>query len=322
MAAGSALLSAGADRVACGCLLARLERFAHLPLRAAGFRSRFVATSVGRIHALDVDGRGDGPPLVLLHGYSAAAIHYAPLIRRLRPLAPRLLAVDLPAHGLSDDPRPPLDGAALRAGLLEALDGLLGDLGGAVLFGNSMGGLAAIRYALARPHRVRGLLLCSPAGAAMDERELAAFRDSLRVATHADALAFTDRLLPPGSRMRHPIAWGVRQKFARPAMRLLLESLRPSDLLRPDELRTLAPPTLVIWGGRDRILPEAHREFFRAHRPAHAAFEEPADFSHSPYLENAPALTARIARFLDGIAAAPAAAADAGLASPLRRSAG
>jgi pimeloyl-ACP methyl ester carboxylesterase len=278
-------------------LLSRLERLAHLPLRIAGYRSRFVPTAVGRIHALSVEGAGPGPTLVLLHGYTAAALHYVPLIRRLRPLVRHVLALDLPAHGLSDDPHASLDGHALRIGLLGALDALLVEP--AVFFGNSMGGLAAIHYALARAEQVEGLVLCSPAGAAMEPSELERFRASFHVRTHADALAFTDRLLPPGSSLRHPVAWGIREKFNRPAMRALLDSMRPSDLLRPEELGALTPPTLVLWGQRDRILPSDHREFFRRHRPAHAHFEEPEDFSHSPYLENAPALTARLARFFD-----------------------
>jgi pimeloyl-ACP methyl ester carboxylesterase len=142
----------------------------------------------------------------------------------------------------------------------------------------------------------------------MDQPELDQFREAFRVTSHADALAFTDRLLPPGNKLRHAVAWGIRQKFTRPAMRALLDSLRPSDLLRAEELAALRPPTLIIWGKEDHILPRAHRDFFHRHRPAHARFEEPDGFSHSPYLENAPALTARLARFFDELKQ-PAAAA-------------
>jgi pimeloyl-ACP methyl ester carboxylesterase len=295
-------------------LLAHLERAAHIPLKLVGFRSRFVSTSAGRIHALTVAGTGSGLPMVLLHGYSAAALHYVPLMMRLRPFVSEIVAVDLPAHGLSDAPRAPLAARALRTGLAEALDTLLAEP--VVIFGNSMGGLGAIRYALMRPRAVAGLILCSPAGAAMDETELERLRASFAVRSHADALAFTDRLLPPGSRMRELVAWGIRQKFNRPAMRALLESMRPSDCLRPHELRALATPTLTLWGTRDEILPRAHREFFRRHLPAHARFEEPASFSHSPYLENAPALTARMVAFLNELPTLRSGLSDVRRASP------
>jgi pimeloyl-ACP methyl ester carboxylesterase len=277
-------------------LLAQAERVAHIPLRLLGFRSRFLKTSAGRIHALTSSGTGAGPPLVLLHGYSAAALHYVPLIRRLRPLVRKIIAVDLPAHGLSDSPRGPLERRQLAAGLIEALDGLLGEP--AIVFGNSLGGLAAIHYALARPECIAGLVLCSPAGAAMSEAELVRLRASFAIGSHKEALAFVDKLLPPGSAMRHLFAWGLRQKFNHPVMRAILETLRPADLLRPQELRALPAPTLLLWGTKDVILPAASREFFRRHKPAHARFEEPEGFSHSPYIENAEALTERLAEFV------------------------
>src|SRR4051812_43402594 len=43
---------------------------------------------------------GDGPPLLLLHGVSLSAAAWAPLFGMLP--GRRLLAVDLPGHGLSD----------------------------------------------------------------------------------------------------------------------------------------------------------------------------------------------------------------------------
>src|SRR5438477_7312540 len=43
---------------------------------------------------------GDGPAVVLLHGVTESAAIWAPLVTKLRHF--RLLAVDLPGHGLSD----------------------------------------------------------------------------------------------------------------------------------------------------------------------------------------------------------------------------
>ena len=43
---------------------------------------------------------GSGPPLVLLHGVSLSAASWAPLFPALADR--RLLAIDLPGHGLSD----------------------------------------------------------------------------------------------------------------------------------------------------------------------------------------------------------------------------
>lgn len=277
-------------------VLDAFERWAHVPLRLAGYRSTYVPTSVGRIHALRVDGKGRGPTVVLLHGFSAAAIHYVPLMRRLRRSASQILALDLPAHGLSDSPPSGADAIALRQGMLEALDALLPDP--AVLFGNSMGGFAALQYALHRPGKLRGLVLCSPAGAMMSEEELADFLASFKIETHAQALDFTDRLLRPGNPMRRPVAWGIRRKFSDPAMTGLLTSLRSEDLVTPEQLSNLQPKTLMVWGKRDFILPSTHREFYRTHLPEHVEWSEPVDYSHSPYLENLDQVTFQLLDFL------------------------
>lgn len=278
--------------------LGTLERMAHTPLRLAGFRSTFTPTSVGRLHSLRLDGKGPrgGPPLVLLHGYSAAAIHYVPLMMVLRKHVSQLIAFDLPAHGLSDSPPHGADAPVIHTGLREALDTLMHEP--AVIFGNSLGGFAALRYALARPERLRGLILASPAGAMLTELELSDLRHAFAIETGQQALEFTDKILKPGHFMRRPIAWGIREKFTNPAMIALLAALRPVDLFTPEELATLSVPTHMIWGKRDLVLPTSQREYFRAHLPSTIEWSEPDDFSHSPYLDNLHGVADEIVAFL------------------------
>jgi pimeloyl-ACP methyl ester carboxylesterase len=264
-----------------------------------GYRSRHLATSVGKVHVLDATGTGPLPPVVLLHGFSSSGVHYGPLLRELRPRVRRVILPDLPAHGFSDTPAPGPDAAALRRGLIEALDAVLTEP--AMLFGNSMGGFGAVQYALARPERVLGLVLCSPGGAAMAPDELRSFVGTFRIERHADAVAFTDRLFTSPSRMRQLYAWGIRRSFNAPAMRALLASLTPDDLLRPADLRALRMPILLLWGRQDRVFPRSHLAFFREHLPDHAEVEEPERFGHSPFLEDPGALAVHIERFLAGL---------------------
>ncbi|MHB8878246.1 MAG: alpha/beta fold hydrolase [Myxococcaceae bacterium] len=271
------------------------EHLARAALLLAGCRSRTVLTSAGRVHVLDLQGSGPSPAVVLLHGFSAAAVHYLPLMRRLRPGVARVVVPDLPAHGFSEVPRAGVSAQALQAGLLEALDGVLD--APAVFYGNSMGGLAAVRYALARPARVAGLLLCSPGGAAMSPTELAAFAAGFRLGSHAQGLDFVDRVFGRRIRLRHFLAWAVRRRFAAPPMRALLDGLSQADLLRPKDLRNLTPPVRLVWGKADGILPLAHREFFRRHLPAHALIDEPAGMGHSPYLDRPAAVARQILDF-------------------------
>jgi pimeloyl-ACP methyl ester carboxylesterase len=265
-------------------LIDTTERLAHISLHLIGYQSRMIPTSVGRVHVLD--GRGDGtlPTVVLLHGFSAAAIHYATLMRRLRPHVRRIVVPDFPAHGRSATPKR-LTPATIRQGLFEALDTVLENDEPAVFFGNSMGGHAALIYADTRPERVAGMMLVSPGGGPLQPAEMATFARRFTVDNHAEALQFVDRLFARNVPLRQLVAWGLRQKLGAPKMRALLASLTTDDLLDPSDLRRIAVPTLVLWGRADTILPSEHREFFRQNLPSDARLEEPDGYGHSPYLD-------------------------------------
>jgi pimeloyl-ACP methyl ester carboxylesterase len=206
----------------------------------------------------------------------------------------RIIAPDLPAHGLSEIPED-FSGGAIRHGLFAALDHVLDRP--AVVVGNSMGGLAAVHYARSRPDRVRGLVLISPAGGRSSDDEVQELRSIFAVPSHRAALDFVDKLFPEKNPLRHLYALGVRSKFRRPSMQRLLTALE-TEMLAPDVLADLAMPTLVIWGLADRILPKSNRDFFFRHMPPHTRFEEPKDFGHTPFLDRADELAARIRRFM------------------------
>ena len=264
-------------------------------LRRAGFSQRSIPTRLGALTALE--GRGGGTtPVMLVHGFSAEAVHYAKLIALLRPHVGRIVVPELPAHGTSAAPPLGATGADVRAGIVEFFDRLIDEP--AVIFGNSMGGLAAIYYALARPEKVKGLMLASPAGAGMTDLELALLLKQFQLESYADALAFVDRLLVDKTSLRRLIAWGVKRKFAIPSLQRLLKTIGPHDLLKPSELNHLRVPTLLWWGKDDRILPRASFDFFAMHLPETAIVEEPPRMSHSPYLEDPEGVASRIVEFV------------------------
>jgi len=264
-----------------------------------GYRSRWVQTLIGRMHLLEVRGDGPRPTAVLLHGLSSAGAHLAPLIRALRPSFSRVVAPDLPGHGLSA--MPPADACFgdLDQALAEAIDHVAHPDAPIVLFGNSLGGFAAIRYALARPERVRALVVASPGGAALPRHEHHAFMARFTMRSHADALGFVDRVLTARPLARHVMAWGIRRRFSRPSLRALLDLAEHEDLLTEHELARLAMPTLCLWGERDGVLPASAAAFFKRHLPAHARFEVPSRLGHSPYLERPDVVARRIVGFVD-----------------------
>jgi pimeloyl-ACP methyl ester carboxylesterase len=275
------------------------DRLALTSLQLQGYRRRKAGTSVGDVHVLEAEGNGPLPPLVLLHGFSSAAVHFYPLLGKLRPHVRRLILPDMPGHGFSDAPAAGISAERLKIGLIEALEAVLDEP--AVVFGNSMGGIGAIHYALARPEQVRGLLLCSPSGAAMDEEELARFVGTFQFRSHAEALSFMDRVLVRPSPVRQILAWALRRKFSHRNMVDLLASITPDDFLRPEQVRSLKPPVLLVWGQEERILPASHLAFFRQHLPDHARVLTPQGFGHAPFMDDAKGLADTILSFLGEI---------------------
>src|SRR5438552_13373233 len=91
---------------------------------------------------LNVELRGAGRPLLLLHGFTGSVAAWAPLAARLTPHR-RVVAVDLIGHGQSDAPA---DAARYRmeqcvADLLALLDTL--EIAQTDVLGYSMGGRVA-----------------------------------------------------------------------------------------------------------------------------------------------------------------------------------
>lgn len=268
-------------------------------LRARGARSRYIDTALGPVHAVDWRGEGPRPPIVLFHGLASCGADYAPLMRWLRRRHQRVLAPDLPGHGRSVTPDVPLTADRLTGAMLEAMDALLDRP--ALVFGNSLGGVAAIRYAQHRPERVLALALASPGGAPMDAATLTAFKQGFDLSTTEAAVAFMGRVLggpQPGMRW---LARGARLRMQRPGPRSLLDNVTPEALLRPDELAGLRPPTLILWGDEDDVMPAGSRRFFSAHLPTHGRFEAMPGFGHTPYMDDLRGFTARLGRFIDGL---------------------
>jgi pimeloyl-ACP methyl ester carboxylesterase len=280
---------------AASVVVSTADRARLFALRLQGARSVFVGRGAQRIHVVDIPGTGGLPPIVMLHGLSACGADYAPLFSRLRAVTSRIVAPDLPGHGQSSPPSDLDTVHDLLGAVAHAVDTVVD--APAIVFGNSLGGLAAIRYARMHPHRTAGLFLVSPAGASSTARQLGALLDTLRVDRHADAEAFVRRVLPSTGWSTSLLAIGVRARLGRPAVRTLIERARIETLLEPDDLAALHMPIRLVWGARDHLLPSEHREFFIRHLPPHARIETPASFGHAPYLDQPDEVARLVRRF-------------------------
>jgi len=274
-------------------LLGIADAVAEARLQTRGFQNRWVRTRAGRLRVLEARGPGNGPPLVLLHGVGSRASDLAPLLQRLRGSASHLIAPDLPGHGRSGAPEGGMDPAGLDAAVTELLDTVAPS--GALVFGNSLGGLVAARYAARRPGRVRALVLASPAGAPMDAGELAVFLSRFEVDDRAVAKAFVASTFarPPAPMLF--LRSGLQARLRAPPVVDLLGRIRSSDLLDPEELSRVSCPTILIWGDAERLLPTSALSFFETHLAGPVRTIRLARAGHAPFVE-APGAVAGILR--------------------------
>jgi pimeloyl-ACP methyl ester carboxylesterase len=225
--------------------------------------------------AMHVEAVGQGPGIVLAHGFGGSARNWRPQVRALRERF-RVVVYDARGHARSEAPREP--SAYREAELVDDLARAAAATGDArpVVGGLSMGAAVALRYALAHPGRVRALVLASyPAGPA-SERGIAARlaldaatddeggRQQMRAAAFADAIeregleaAGAHYVWGPGSGLDPAGAALVRQGFLEHephalahTLREFLARLEPVDSLA-SQLARLDLPSLLICGGRD-----------------------------------------------------------------------
>ncbi len=275
------------------------ERLGRRALLRHGIESRWVETRYGKVHVYDAKGASDLPPVVLLHGLSAAATAFGPLLGRLRRHVRRVVVPDYPGHGFSPH-EGPLTPPVLFEAIHEVLDKL--DIEPAVFVGNSLGGAVALRCAIDEPGRVRGLILVSPAGAHATDEEWRVLRDKFHVDTRAEGRAFLDQLYFKTPWFARVIAHEMPAVLSRPAVRELLESAHNESLPSPAELEKLGMPILLLWGQAERLLPDSSLDYFTRHLPKERTIiERPSGYAHCPHFDDPSGLARRIVAFAEGI---------------------
>jgi pimeloyl-ACP methyl ester carboxylesterase len=206
--------------------------------------------------ALHVEASGAGAPIVLAHGFGGSARNFRPQVRTLRERC-RTLVYDARGHARSGAPEAAADyqPECFVADLARVLDG--DGAGRALVGGLSMGAGVALRFALAHPERVQGLVLAAfPAGGglgiAAQAREFARALDEEGVAAAGERFVWGE-----GSGLSSRDAALVRQGFLEHRPHALAHVLRELIAVQPSveslapELRRLEIPTLVIVGVRD-----------------------------------------------------------------------
>jgi pimeloyl-ACP methyl ester carboxylesterase len=264
--------------------------------------SKFVEIAGMQVHLRDEGPANDPVPIVLIHGMAANLHTWDGWAERLRDRH-RVISFDLPGFGLTG---PAPDGDYTTDANVHFIRALLDRLGieRCVLAGNSLGGDIAWETAYAIPDRVERLVLVDAGGypAASTSVPL-----GFRLARIPVLNLLTRNLLSRGvieSSLR--TVYGDPSKVTPQLVDLyfdmtLREGNRDSLVQRfeqsesgrnADRIGTLKLPTLILWGGRDRLIPQEYAERF--HRDiAGSRLVVFDDLGHVP-MEEDPARTAAV----------------------------
>lgn len=228
--------------------------------------SRFITVAGYRLHLLD---GGEGPAVILLHGFAGSAEDWRPTAAFLADAGYRALAVDLLGFGRSEKPADAPYSLELGVALLDGLLDALG-LGGAAFVAHSMGGKYALATALLRPERVErlalvgsdGFVAAAPltraggwplvgAGLLWLSSRPAVVRALLAAAFYAPDGHLTAELIERAGA-------ALRGADNRRALTALSRRYDATDLAHTGlraRLGELQAPALLIWGDHDRVFP-------------------------------------------------------------------
>jgi pimeloyl-ACP methyl ester carboxylesterase len=205
---------------------------------------------------------GEGPPLLLVHGYGGAAWNFTDMQPHLA--GRRLIVPDLPGHGGSS----PLPAAASLRGFADALVPLIDEPVDVV--GHSLGGVVALRLAERHPRLVRRIVVAAAAGISSSTRwaeltiTLAGIVQPARIAgRRVERIARSPRLrrlVFGGFEVSNADLLSERgvHGFLRGSA-LHTDALGAGLALAADDprhdLERVRCPVLLLWGGRDKQVP-------------------------------------------------------------------
>jgi pimeloyl-ACP methyl ester carboxylesterase len=272
--------------------------------------SEFIDLDGQLVHLRDEGPRNDPVPIVLLHGTSASLHTWEGWVQRLR-MQRRVITVDLPGFGLtgpntSGDYR----GETLARFVLALLNHL--QVQHFVIGGNSLGGEVAWRSALMAPQRVQKLILVDASGLPFEPLSVPLGWRLARVpgfgwlmehvlprrlvqASLRDVYGDPDRVTPALVDRYQEIT--LREGNRAALMRRLRQLGRGADDDAEKQISGLHLPTLILWGGRDRLIPPSVGERMQAlvAGSTRVVFDE---LGHVPQEEDPPRSLAPVLEFL------------------------
>jgi 2-succinyl-6-hydroxy-2,4-cyclohexadiene-1-carboxylate synthase len=207
---------------------------------------------------LHVEVTGSGPSVLLAHGFGGSARNFRPQVKALRG---RYRAIVYDARGHARSFAPEAASEYTPECFVSDMERALGRAGAerAVVGGLSMGAGVALRFALAQPQRVQGLVLASFPAPASSGAGIAARADAFARALDEEGLEAAGRRFVWGesSGLSERDAGLVRQGFLEHQPRALAHVLRELIAGQPPveelaaKLAGLQQPALIVAGEAD-----------------------------------------------------------------------
>jgi pimeloyl-ACP methyl ester carboxylesterase len=259
---------------------------------------------------------GDGPPLVLLHGFADSADTWRLVLDLLARRGRRALALDLPGYGTADPLAP---GAPVleqyRAFARAAVEHASSEAGGGpvVLAGNSLGGAIALRAGEEADLPLAAVVPIAPAGLEMPRWFGIIERDPFVRALLAAPVPLPERLVrtvvgeayralafaKPRSAAADVVASFTQHHRTREAVATVLANgrrLLPELTADRFALADVGCPVLLIWGDRDRMVSHAGARVVLDALP-HTTYVELDGVGHCPQVEAPERVLAALDRF-------------------------
>lgn len=268
---------------------------------------RFVEVAGARVRVRE-EGQADAPAIVLIHGFTHSLETWDGWAAELKDRY-RVIRYDLNGHGLTGPDAQERYSPAERADFIGDVMDALG-LETAVIAGNSLGGLAAWRFAHDNPERVRALILISPGvfslnGVSDKPAEIpAAMKAYLLTAPEAGVRASAAIIYGDDSKITDARINAMRDMMRRRGNgEAMIRSLEEFTLPDPTQLLSeIRTPTLIEWGEADVVIPSSQGAQLAALLPDARLIAYPG-VGHAAQ-EEAPVQTAADAgAFIAGLAA-------------------
>jgi len=227
--------------------------------------SVFIKVKGMDVHLRDEGPKDDSTPIVLLHGTSSSLHTWEGWTQKLKEKH-RVIRFDLPGFGLTG-PTPDNDYTLenYTRFVIAMLDAL--NVKQCIMAGNSFGGSVSLSTALAQPQRVKKLILVDSGGYVFQSTSVPI---GFRIARLPVLNRLAQNILP-----RFLIESSIKNVYGDPSKvtpelidlyfditvrkgnrRTLVEQFKQTSLNKlSSRISEIHMPTLILWGGKDRLIP-------------------------------------------------------------------